>query len=336
MQQSLLDVKAILDTHKITFWLAFGTFLGAYRDKALIPWDSDADLAICSEDAPLLIDTYADFVRLGFQINICPDFFNPEAIALVKEGTKIDILSFELIGDKRVRKFCQYDAKDFEEYNDVDFLGTKWRIVSNPEKWLKYTYGDLWRIPKVNKGPICTGYDYTTRDLLEIKEKLEITKENLILIEEHLVNYGAETWLAFGTFLGAYRDGALIPYDKDAEVAIYAEDLPKAKEGISQLLSNKEWGFKVRDDGDAILLQRKWRFTWVIAFRSEGDKRVWRGLEFDAEDFEKFNDIKFLGKQWRILNNPEKWLKYTYGEDWNIPIEQKSIGDIWESTDKIY
>ncbi|MBA7590637.1 hypothetical protein ES708_32764 [subsurface metagenome] len=36
-ERVLLDTKEIFDANDIKFWLIFGTFLGAYRDKGLIP-----------------------------------------------------------------------------------------------------------------------------------------------------------------------------------------------------------------------------------------------------------------------------------------------------------
>ena len=41
----LKDIKESLDTHKIEYWLDFGTLLGAVRDKKVIPWDGDFDLS---------------------------------------------------------------------------------------------------------------------------------------------------------------------------------------------------------------------------------------------------------------------------------------------------
>lgn len=39
-------VIKILDEHKIQYWLCHGTLLGVIRDKQLIPWDHDIDIAV--------------------------------------------------------------------------------------------------------------------------------------------------------------------------------------------------------------------------------------------------------------------------------------------------
>ena len=40
------DIVKILNKNKISYWLCHGTLLGIIRDKKLIPWDIDIDIAI--------------------------------------------------------------------------------------------------------------------------------------------------------------------------------------------------------------------------------------------------------------------------------------------------
>lgn len=49
-EESLLKVKEALDKNNITFWLDFGTLLGAVREKDFIKHDLDMDLGILYEN----------------------------------------------------------------------------------------------------------------------------------------------------------------------------------------------------------------------------------------------------------------------------------------------
>ena len=44
------DIKKILDSNSIEFYIHFGTAIGAIRHNGFIPWDDDIDLAVWEED----------------------------------------------------------------------------------------------------------------------------------------------------------------------------------------------------------------------------------------------------------------------------------------------
>ena len=41
--EMFLEVTETLNKHNITYWLDFGTLLGAVREKKIIEWDGDID-----------------------------------------------------------------------------------------------------------------------------------------------------------------------------------------------------------------------------------------------------------------------------------------------------
>ena len=53
-RKDLLNLKKALDKADISFFLMFGTLLGAVRDKDLISYDKDIDLGILYEDSAKL------------------------------------------------------------------------------------------------------------------------------------------------------------------------------------------------------------------------------------------------------------------------------------------
>ena len=144
-RDNLLTVKEVFDEYGLDFWLMFGCFLGLYRDGDLISYDKDIDLALRSEDEGLYNKCEKALFKRGFK-EICT---HKHARAAMRKEAGVDILLFEEHGKKRVYTYVDsIDSADFEKYNSVTWMGKEFRILSNPERWLKYIYGADWQSPK--------------------------------------------------------------------------------------------------------------------------------------------------------------------------------------------
>lgn len=56
MLDIIIEIDKVCKRHGITYWLDFGTLLGARRHGGFIPWDDDADLCVFKEDSRKLED----------------------------------------------------------------------------------------------------------------------------------------------------------------------------------------------------------------------------------------------------------------------------------------
>lgn len=72
MLDILLEFDRICRKHNLTYWIDFGTLLGAVRHKGFIPWDDDIDLSMPTED-------YRRFKE------IAPDELGPQFILQTEE-----------------------------------------------------------------------------------------------------------------------------------------------------------------------------------------------------------------------------------------------------------
>ena len=149
--KNLKDVKKIMDKNKITFWLTFGTLLGAIRNKDWISYDDDIDLMVYNEDfLPEYNILKKEFIENGF---IFRDWDK-------KRGTKINLYRYKQLctidgiildssyeGNKyRLTNRWKFPRKYFEKKETIEFKGMNFRVPSPPEKFLSFLYKN-WEEP---------------------------------------------------------------------------------------------------------------------------------------------------------------------------------------------
>ena len=155
MYKNLIDFKEVMEKHQIPFVLIFGALLGLVRDKDLLEWDNDVDVACFREDKWKTNGLIEDMVKKGFELQ--PN--TPEHDTnFIRDGEKIEIWWFDKVNDKWVYDFnIQYEDYYFDSLDDLEFLSDLWLIPYDVEDFLKKTYGDDWRIPNRHKGYILRG-----------------------------------------------------------------------------------------------------------------------------------------------------------------------------------
>ena len=137
---------------------------------------------------------------------------------------------------------------------------------------------------------ICALYDREVRE--QSSSFIPNTTQNLLDIKRVLDKKGIPFWLMFGTFLGAYREGNIISFDDDSDLAIFDYSLYALTD--TELLKA---GFELRmshiEGVEKAGLYRNGERTGFAIFHKEQQEAIWKNIRFNLLDFENKN-IMFL------------------------------------------
>lgn len=168
-----------------------------------------------------------------------------------------------------------------------------------------------------------------------------------------LQRLGVTHWIDFGTLLGLYRDGDIIPHDNDADVVVVDVDWDKLYKDLKAALPQYHVDFFLRNkDGHEVRWVRvhhKCRLFWVDLFgavpaEGEGSSSAKgsggggggaKGDDADTmihvdngrgnlHDVRKkwvypIGQLEWRGVKVNIPHDTEEVLKHRYGEDWATP-----------------
>lgn len=142
----LLHVKMVLDKHNIPFLLMFGTLLGAYRDKAFIPYDRDIDIALSDEN----IQDVKRIISSGefsiYQISVIRNALHKNLLSLRYRNDYIDFCFFQKRYDGYWYNEKRIDLWQIDNgLSEIEFLREKFKAVNNIEALLEKCYGNTWK-----------------------------------------------------------------------------------------------------------------------------------------------------------------------------------------------
>jgi phosphorylcholine metabolism protein LicD len=107
----LKDMKMVLDTHKIVFWLEHGTLLGAIRKGKMIEGDYDVDFATFSKNAiPKIEEISRELYKLGY------DTYNSDTkLTIRRDGNHISLYFYKdkIYGETKYVSRDKVSKKDF-------------------------------------------------------------------------------------------------------------------------------------------------------------------------------------------------------------------------------
>jgi len=101
--KDLKRFKMFTDSLDITFWLDWGTLLGAVREGKFIDWEQDIDLGFIKKDLEMVYHFKEELEKRGFRL-----FPKPEGFAAVAKGrtSKLDLGCYDIKG-KYAFQYCE-------------------------------------------------------------------------------------------------------------------------------------------------------------------------------------------------------------------------------------
>ena len=146
--RDLKTVKKTLGGLGVRFSLAYGTCLGAYRDKDFCEGDeNDIDLC-CTYDYITFKDIIMEMAaRKGFELH---NNWQME-IALTRNGSKVDVFFYKKQGEEyfshlysgnQIHSYCVVPAHFYENLEPIKFYDMDFLVPGPIEEYLAYKYGD--------------------------------------------------------------------------------------------------------------------------------------------------------------------------------------------------
>ena len=163
-KKNLELISCFLNKLEIKYVLGYGTLLGAIRDKDFINHDEDIDLCLKIDYFKIFINNLDELDKTGFKV---VRFDERGFLSIMLNNDYIDLYFFSNINDQYCECCGNFLLSDFFNNTiEIDFLGNKYSIPKEYEKWFLLEYGETWNIPIEYKQNI-------------IKEKIQITKTYL-------------------------------------------------------------------------------------------------------------------------------------------------------------
>ena len=147
--------------HGVNYRITDGTVLGLYRDGGFIKHDDDFDIDILFANIDQIELIKSKFKNLGFtlgrevyyksQVQQIVFYLDNGFIFDINFWHKIDsqIFNYSERGYERVQEFKYFDKNNIE---CIKFKDKSYPIPTPIEEWLRFRFGDDWKVPKTYKG----------------------------------------------------------------------------------------------------------------------------------------------------------------------------------------
>jgi hypothetical protein len=168
-------------------------------------------------------------------------------------------------------------------------------------------------------------YDSKIAKFWVVDFQISKAKDVLIDVYEVAKKKDLQFFLVYGTSLGAYRDKGFIEHDYDIDLGIYLKDKKKLIEVIQELVADKGFKvYKISELEESIGIVRDNIPVEFGLFSKKGENYLYdneKVYNIPARYLDRLDEINFLDRTFYVPHDIEGYLKYQYGEDWNLPIK---------------
>jgi lipopolysaccharide cholinephosphotransferase len=185
-KQTFLEFTDLLNKLNIPFRLAYGTLLGAIREKDFIKGDTDIDFIVPYESREKILKVKNWFELNGFKIIRDWDFL----ITFKNKGNTIDLYFFKqrniidvLLNRVTIKQGwwgAYLNKKYFDKWFEIPFCDKKFYTIGYPTEWLCKMYGQDWFIPKSSKG----NSRLWTTNFIQKHKKIEVFFEKIMKVND--------------------------------------------------------------------------------------------------------------------------------------------------------
>lgn len=143
--ENLCLFKKIADRNGFRFFLAYGTLLGAIREKDFIDHDEDIDLGADYQDVELFMSMLFELRDHGFEVARWDD---RGLISIIRNNEYIDIYFFKEYNDKLLINCGEPLPKKFlDNQGVIEFKGVEFNAPADTVGAVEYWYGKDWQTP---------------------------------------------------------------------------------------------------------------------------------------------------------------------------------------------
>ena len=148
----LFEIKEILDSNDIPFFIWGGLLLGIKRDNDLISWDWDIEIGLFEKDLRFNWSTIINLLKKNKFKIIRTDILNLKIEFIKYTGMESTVFSFlgwryDIFSGKYLRKKLNVPKHFFKPMHRIYFKDQKFLCPGPVSQFLTYFYGD-WKKPK--------------------------------------------------------------------------------------------------------------------------------------------------------------------------------------------